>query len=286
MYSDDIVKLPPIGLLALQSGVEYLAISRSTLHSAASVSAENATLSILNGFLQQRQARVTSKLGPNFLPALLSYHVLNGTYYSSNFTNTSDPLFTRTLLNSTSYSSVTGGQRIEARNDKGNANFYSGSQNSAQVQTTEFNFTGGTIHIIDSMLTIPSNLTATLLEANLTAAVGALQQSGIADSLDAASELTVFAPSNHAFDVVGSLVADMAPGGLDKVPGYHAVPGWVLYSDLIGNSSTATTAKIVVRGMLIANGINTGAVPNLTALTQSPAFTGTSATGGSRLRRE
>jgi uncharacterized surface protein with fasciclin (FAS1) repeats len=49
---------------------------------------------------------------PSAVAALLTYHVLNGTYYASAFTST--PLFIPSLLTNTSYANVTGGQVVEA----------------------------------------------------------------------------------------------------------------------------------------------------------------------------
>jgi hypothetical protein len=47
---------------------------------------------------------------PGALAALLTYHVLSGTYPASAFTNIS--AFVPTLLTNTSYANVTGGQRV------------------------------------------------------------------------------------------------------------------------------------------------------------------------------
>jgi len=126
--------------------------------------AQNATLSILNGFIQQQQALFDSitdasditvlapnnvalstlpqpvvdrvENDPNFLAALLRYHVLNGTYYNSNLTATHSPIFIQTLLNSTSYVNVTGGQRIisDINADTGDVSLWSGALNPAKVQ--------------------------------------------------------------------------------------------------------------------------------------------------------
>ncbi len=291
---------------------------------------QNATLSVLNGFLDQRQELLNTfsnakditvlapsnnalnslssdmvnkvSTDPTFLTALLKYHVLNGTYYTSNFTGASNSLFIPTFMNETTYTNVTGGQRmVSSVNSNGDLQLSSGPQDFSKVQNTvcllfpslphlsiiitlsnirgnqNFNFTGGTLHIIDALLSMPSNLTATLLNANLTAAVGALRQSGIAADLDQESEITVFAPNNHGFEAVGNLVAGMAAGDLHTVLNYHIIKGKVLYSSLVGNGTEKTaqggdvtfrvenglggkdvfvnSAKIVQADVLCANGV-------------------------------
>ncbi|KAK4450312.1 FAS1 domain-containing protein [Podospora aff. communis PSN243] len=299
---------------------------------------QNATLSILNGFLEQQQAlfnniantaditvlapsnnalsnlpsstvdRVSSD--PSFLSALLSYHILNGTYYTSNLT-ASPSSSIQTLLNATSYSNVTGGQRVIAQTSSSGAiNLWSGALAPAVVQAANFNFSGGTIHIIDSMLSMPSNLTDTLLSNNLTAAVGALQQSHLAATLDEQREITVFAPNNGAFDVIGSLIDGMTADDLKRVLGYHVVEGRVLYTGLMGNDVAWETmeggevtfrredgdvwvngARVLGADLLVGNGVvhvidgvlnpeNASAVPNPALSTPVPAFSGASATGG------
>lgn len=53
----------------------------------------------------------------DYLQALLQYHVVNGSYYSQNISNT--PAFVHTLLNNTQYSNVTGGQVVGVRKSGG-----------------------------------------------------------------------------------------------------------------------------------------------------------------------
>jgi uncharacterized surface protein with fasciclin (FAS1) repeats len=56
--------------------------------------------------------------------ALLTYHVVNGTFYASDFSST--PAFAPTLLSNTSFTNVTGGQVIEAVSDGTNITILSG----------------------------------------------------------------------------------------------------------------------------------------------------------------
>ena len=58
------------------------------------------------------------------IQALLTYHVLNGTYPAASIK--SMPAFVPTMLNNPMYSNVTGGQVVEAVSMGGNVSFYSG----------------------------------------------------------------------------------------------------------------------------------------------------------------
>ncbi|KAK0636093.1 FAS1 domain-containing protein [Bombardia bombarda] len=328
-------------LLALAIHAPILCSAQSLKES---LDTQNATLSKLNSFLQSQQAFFNSlsdtkditvlapsnealnlladdsdmmdkmSADPDLVTAFLEYHVFQGTYYPSNITNAQAPLLVPTLMNGTSFTNVTGGQRVQVVDDDGQLQFLSGSLNQATVQNIpngqqSFNFSGGTIYIIDRVLAIPANITDTLVSANLTAAAGALKKSKLTADLTQASELTMFAPSNHAFDVVGSALSDMSAADLADVMGYHVVQGKVLYSSLITNTTEKTTegkdvhlrvedgkmfvngARIVQTNILVNNGVvhvidnllnpaHADARPDPTAATQAPAFAGATTTGG------
>ena len=67
------------------------------------------------------------------IEAILSYHVLAGTYPASDITST--PAFIPTLLNNTAYSNVTGGQVVEAVAQGTSVEFYSGLLANSTVTT-------------------------------------------------------------------------------------------------------------------------------------------------------
>ncbi|KAK4464727.1 FAS1 domain-containing protein [Cladorrhinum samala] len=245
---------------------------------------------------------------PNFLTAFLSYHVLNGTYYASNLTS-SPQLVLPTLLDLANYENVTGPQKVISRVSDGGVSFLSGGGSLSTVQTANVNYTGGTIHVIDSVLNLPANVTNTLLAANLTATLGAVRQAGVEDVLNTTPDLTVFVPTNDAFAAIGNLVSGLTAEQLGGILGYHVIPGKVVYSSDIADGSVATlegsnlnirvqdgnvfvnSAKVIAADILIANGVahvidgvlnpdNASAQPNPTASTASPAFSGASSTDG------
>ena len=67
------------------------------------------------------------------IQAILSYHVLNGTYPASSIMST--PAFIPTLLNNPSYSNVTGGQVVEAVTQGSSVEIYSGLLANSTVTT-------------------------------------------------------------------------------------------------------------------------------------------------------
>lgn len=260
----------------------------------------------LSAFLGNTATARRIRDDPGLVAAVIQYHVLNGTYYASNLTQNSDKAtFIPTHLTNETYTNVTGGQRVEALSSNGNVTFLSALKESANVTQTNLNFTGGTVHVIDGVLSIPLNVTDTLLAANLTAAYGAIERADLGSNLTDTRDITVFAPTNEAFLAISSLLGNASTSELRGLLAYHVVQGRVLYSDLIRNSSVraldgtelnvrqedgntfVNSAEVVTKDLLIENGVvhvingvlnprNSTATPNPTASTQAPAFSGAS----------
>jgi len=135
------------------------------------------------------------------------------------------------------------------------------------------NFTGGVIHIVDSLLTMPQNISTTAVAANLTSATGALMSAGIVETLDDLMDVTVFVPNNEAFTAIGSALPNMTKEQLTSILEYHVVNGTVGYSSMLSNMSLMTmggmnvtismsngsvfvnSAKVVTPNVLVANGV-------------------------------
>jgi len=236
------------------------------------------------------------------ISALLSYHILNGTYYASEIT--SNATFVPTELNNTAYANVTGGQRVEAILEGSNVTIISGLLQNSTVTTANINFTGGVIHIIDQVLTLPANISYTAEAAGLSAAAGALTATNLADAVDGLSDVTVFVPNNAAFQAIGSAVGNLTTAQLASILEYHVINGTVAYStDLVngstiktlqGNSVTITilngtvfvnSAEVVLPNVLVANGvvhvIDAVLNPNATTLTPNPTTTAVAFAGAS-----
>lgn len=136
------------------------------------------------------------------------------------------------------------------------------------------NFTGGVIHTINSVLTIPMNCSSTATEAGLSGVVGLLDQAELTDAVDTAKDLTVFAPSNEAFQKIGSALPNLTMEQVADILQYHVVNGTVGYSSKLMNGTMLTamngeklkitiegsnvfvnSAKVVTPDVLVANGV-------------------------------
>jgi uncharacterized surface protein with fasciclin (FAS1) repeats len=104
----------------------------STLAGASSITILAPSNEALGKFLNSSTGMAAAS-APDVVAALLTYHVLNGTYPASAFTNMS--MFIPTLLTNTSYANVTGGQRVEAVAMNNSVVFTSGLLSTSTVTT-------------------------------------------------------------------------------------------------------------------------------------------------------
>jgi uncharacterized surface protein with fasciclin (FAS1) repeats len=249
----------------------------------------------------------------SLIEAVLSYHVLNGSY--SNFS--SMPMFIPTALGPGMYANVSSGQVVEvvgSNSTNGSTTIFSGLFANSTV-TNSTNFTNGYIHIIDRFLTLPANITDTAVQLGLRSAVGALQVAGLASAVDMLENVTCFIPQNEAFQAIGGTLATDSQMDLSRILEYHVVNGSVLYSTDIKNGTKVVSmndleltistymdkngteviyvnsAKVITPNVLVGNGVvhvidnvlnpgNRTAVPNYTATSDSPAFSGASSATG------
>lgn len=174
------------------------------------------------------------------------------------------------------------------------------------------NFNSGAIQIIDRVLTIPKNSTDGMIDANLTAAAGAIRSAKLSTTIAGFKNVTIFAPNNDAFSAVSNLVNGLDAANLATILGYHVVNNSVLYSSMLKNKESiramdgtelkvtvendevyVNAAKVTVPDLLVSDGVihvinqvlnpaNTTEVPNTTATkAPEPAFSGaTSAADG------
>jgi len=194
---------------------------------------------------------------------------------------------------------------VEGIASNGSVTFFSGLLSNSTVTQANMNFTGGVVHVVDTFLTIPQNISTTLDLLNLTSARGAIEASGAA-SAGLPANLTAFIPNNAAFQAIGSALGNVSMQQLAGIVGYHIVPDVVAYSSDIksGMNLTTTTngtlhiteskgsiyvnsAKVILPNVLCMEGVvhvidnvlnpmESAAKPNMTASTQSVAFSGAS----------
>jgi uncharacterized surface protein with fasciclin (FAS1) repeats len=174
----------------------------------------------------------------------------------------------------------------------GNVTFFSGFQDNSTVtqavsalhiedsgtfinKLQNVNFTGGVIHVIDHVLTLPASAADTLSAAGLTSLRGALNATNLLSTINNTPNITIFAPNNAALQAIGSGLANLTTEQITNVLTYHAVVGSVPgYSSGLKNGTTLKTvnganltitindgrvfvnnARVLTPDVLIANGV-------------------------------
>jgi uncharacterized surface protein with fasciclin (FAS1) repeats len=127
------------------------------------------------------------------------------------------------------------------RTETGDVRFTSGLLTESTVVSANHNFSSGTIHIIDRLLTLPQNVSTTAVALNLTSAAGALRKAGAPKSFGILpSNLTAFIPNNEAFQAVASVINELPAENLTAILGYHLIPNMTLYSTDLTNETLPT----------------------------------------------
>ncbi|CZR54248.1 related to TGF beta induced protein ig-h3 precursor [Phialocephala subalpina] len=259
----------------------------------------------------------------NTLTQVLQYHVLSGTIAASAFTNTQQ--FIRTMLMgsssngttnaTTTLSTVTRGQVVGGMTTGNKVVIMSGLKQISTVQTANIMFTGGVMHIVDTVLTVPQPPSNSAVNSSLTSLAGALKSTNLLTAIDSLKDVTIFAPSNDAFAAISSDTSTLTTQQLAGILKYHVINGSVAYSSLIttslANQSFPTlsggsvnvrvedskvfvnSAQVTITDILVSNGVihvldnvlnpaNTTALPIPMATSQPIAFADVS-TSTSRL---
>lgn len=136
----------------------------------------------------------------------------------------------------------------------------------ANVIATNVIATNGIIHVIDKVITPPSIVDIAMQNISFSTLVDAVVKAGLVDALSGAGPLTVFAPTNDAFN---ALFTELGVSGLDELTAEdltpillaHVVEGNVLSTDLNnGMVSTLNSEKSldinVDNGVVIDDAIN------------------------------
>jgi uncharacterized surface protein with fasciclin (FAS1) repeats len=235
----------------------------------------------------------------DYIKALLTYHVLNGTVKSTDIKKTG--AFVPSLLVDEKYSNVTGGQVVEGVLVDDKVVFNTGLLANATVKQAvcrpfslpllfiilpfkhidanitlfqDITFTGGVIHIINSVLTLPASVSTTLNAAKLTSLRDAVNATSLISTLNTTPDLTIFAPTNEAFAAISSTTQKLNTTELAGVLAYHVINGTVGYSSALKDGMKLKTvngaelvvtirdgsvfvnaAKVVIADVLIGNGV-------------------------------
>lgn len=183
----------------------------------------------------------------DLVASTLLYHIYYGAYAPQNLS--ANHTIARSALNSSTYVNLPSNASQVAVITSGGA----GQNNqSATVVQASRNVTSSAytkvanldVYIIDEVLSIPGNLTATASAANLSSLVGALSQyaPSAVPALTQAKGITVFAPVNSAFESAASLIGTLNETTIANVLLNHVINGTVVYSPLVSNGLNATSA--------------------------------------------
>ncbi|KAI3401075.1 hypothetical protein diail_219 [Diaporthe ilicicola] len=184
----------------------------------------------------------------NGIASVLSYHVVPATIPSSAITVT--PQFVPTLLTPENViggapaTLVTPAQNLGAQLNGSSVILRSGNLATSTVTQADIVVGGATIHKIDTVLTIPTNASTTAAAAGLTRIAGALTSTGEVEFFDSEPNVTIFIPSNEAFDAITDVVANLTTDQLQQALLKHIVVGAVVYSPSIPAGDTSVESAL------------------------------------------
>ena len=129
----------------------------------------------------------------------------------------------------------------------------------SRVTVADVACSNGVIHIVDTVLLPPATASATALKAGLNNLAYALTVTGLLDTVDALSSITVFAPTDAAFDAIPGW-RSLPIADLTNILLYHIVPA-VAYSVNLVDGQTAPTLQgqtvaIKTVGGVTVNGVD------------------------------
>jgi transforming growth factor-beta-induced protein len=224
--------------------------------------------------LMQRNPKSASLTNnPTLLTGVLQYHVLSGKLASTDFKTT--PQFATSMLMAP-FANVTGGQKVELVKLNNTAAIFSGFKQMATVTTADVAFDGGLVHVIDTVLTVPAPPADTAIDTGLTSLAGALTAAQLVDGVSVLTDITVFAPTNAAFQAIGSGLGALQQQDLVNILEYHVLMNQLKFSTDLGASNQMTltslagqnltirkengqlfvnSAKVVISDILMSNGV-------------------------------
>jgi hypothetical protein len=90
---------------------------------------------------------------------------------------------------------------VEAMMSGGKVEFISGLIQNSTVVQADLKFVGGIIHVINNVLTLPQNVSTTLIGAGLSSLYGALNITNLLNTVNDFGNVTIFAPSNKLVSI-------------------------------------------------------------------------------------
>ncbi|KAG8680057.1 hypothetical protein FRC09_018514, partial [Ceratobasidium sp. 395] len=179
----------------------------------------------------------------NLLTSILSYHVLDGHFNASDFATAPNHTIARTFLNSSDLVSLEGNRSqviVADRAENGSVTILELARNTTVVNTTTYE--NLIVHVINSVLTPPLSISKTAAAAGLTGLTGALGATNLTAPLEAAHGITIFAPSNAAFQEALAALGGQAQNAslISSVLANHVINGTSVYSTGLTSQSFAS----------------------------------------------
>ena len=229
------VLLPPTvaDLAVANSNFSTLVSALSGAGLVPALSDPNATLTV---FAPTNDAFAKLASLPSDLKPILLYHVLGSTVYASQVaTGYAKTLSAYQTKPMDIYLNTTSGVKIN---------------NSANVVLADVVGTNGVIHVIDNVLLPPTVAGIAINNSNFSILVSAVVKAGLVDALSGAGPLTVFAPTNEAFqklftELKVSGIADLTAEQLTPILLYHVVSGNNVSSGLTNGNITTLQGKSI-----------------------------------------
>lgn len=213
--------------------------------------------------------------------ANLQYSLLQGVFPSLSFTNTSQ--FVPTHLTNATYANVTGGQTVELLSSGGAPQVITGNKTVGTFSSTDLVCLGGIVHVVDTVLSIPTPGVVEISEIPLAYFISILDKGGYLSLADGSyvgavlnvPDVTYLIPNSAtALANFATLAATANASELEAVYQYHFIPGWVGYGSSLKNGMKLKTAqgnnvsitlqggeiyfnaaKVIASDYLVANGV-------------------------------
>jgi len=196
------------------------------------------------------------------LIAVLYYHVVPARVRSVDLGTLQFP---SSLMSNASLVNIGAGQAqvLEVIKANGNVDVVFGIPGSpaytARVTTADIACVNGFIHIVNLVLLPPAEASVTAVAAGLNNLAYALTVTGLLDTVDALTAITVFAPTDAAFDAIPGW-RTLPISTLTNILLYHVVPAVAYSTDLVDGQIVPTlqgqTLRITTDGGVRVNGVD------------------------------
>ncbi|CAE6415200.1 unnamed protein product [Rhizoctonia solani] len=175
----------------------------------------------------------------NLLTSILSYHIVEGHYNASDFAREPNHTIVRTYLTDPSLVNLEGGrgQVLVIERDDGNDNDVNilFADDDVDIQRT-ITYQNLIVHVVDDVLTPPGTISQTAREEDdFSQLAGALQTANLLAPLEAAQGITIFAPTNDAFQAALAALGSQAQNAsvISAVLANHVINGTTVYSSAL-----------------------------------------------------